>query len=254
MEAEPRKKTRRDSSQTLRAQVAIRDLVLSGTLHAGERISELSMVDRLGVSRTPVRMALARLEDEGYLEVIPSGGFAVKAFTQQDVFDSVEIRGLLEGMAARRAAERGISDAALEQVEECLAELDGVVTRATITADDFAEFVDLNARFHVMLAELANSPVLTRQIERASAVPFTSPAAFLMTQAGGPDARTTLGISQDQHRRAIEAIVQREGARAEGIMREHARMSIRDLALILHSQTALGLLPGAGLLQGAASL
>jgi GntR family transcriptional regulator of vanillate catabolism len=254
MPAEPRKKTRRESSQTLRAQIAIRDLVLSGVLRAGERLSELSMVDRLGVSRTPVRMALARLEDEGYLEVIPSGGFAVKAFTAQDVFDSVEIRGLLEGMAARRAAERGVSDAELQQVEECLLEIDAVVTRANMTEDDFAEFVELNARFHLLLAELANSPVLTRQIERASAVPFTSPAAFLLTQGGGPDARTTLGISQDQHRRVIEAIVAREGARAEGIMREHARMSSRDLALILRSPPALTLVPGAGLLHGSSQL
>lgn len=75
----------RSGSQTVRAQLAIRDLVLTGTLTPGERISELSMVARIGVSRTPVRAALLRLADEGLLEPLRSGGFAIKAFTDREV-------------------------------------------------------------------------------------------------------------------------------------------------------------------------
>ena len=73
----------RASSQTVKAQLALRDLILSGGLKPGDRVSELSLVDRLGMSRTPIRMALVRLEDEGFLEAIPSGGFAIKAFTER---------------------------------------------------------------------------------------------------------------------------------------------------------------------------
>ena len=54
-------------------------------------------------------MALVRLEEEGLLEAIPSGGFMVKAFTERDILDSIELRGTLEGLAARFAAERGVS-------------------------------------------------------------------------------------------------------------------------------------------------
>ena len=91
-------------SQTVRAQLALRDLILSGRLRSGERISELGAVETTGVSRTPVRMALVRLEEEGLLEAIPSGGFMVKSFTERDILDSIELRGVLEGLAARFAS------------------------------------------------------------------------------------------------------------------------------------------------------
>ena len=77
----------RSVSQTVRAQLALRDMILSGRLRPGERISELQAVDITGVSRTPVRLALVRLEDEGLLQAIPSGGFMVKAFTERDILD-----------------------------------------------------------------------------------------------------------------------------------------------------------------------
>src|SRR5690606_4735631 len=86
-------------SQTVKAQIALRELILSGELKPGDRISELAMVARLGVSRTPVRAAIVRLEQEGLLEAIPSGGYAVKFFTEAEIVDSIAIRGTLEGMA-----------------------------------------------------------------------------------------------------------------------------------------------------------
>ena len=87
----------RSVSQTVRAQLALRELIVSGGLRPGERISELQAVEVTGVSRTPVRMALVRLEEEGLLEAIPSGGFMVKAFSERDILDSIELRGTLEG-------------------------------------------------------------------------------------------------------------------------------------------------------------
>lgn len=113
-------------SRTLKALLAIRELILDGTLPPRERISELSIAQRTGTSRTPIRAALQRLEEEGLVESIPSGGFAVKSFSLQDVFDAIEIRGALEGLAARMAAERS-STARLGPLQACLAELDQVV-------------------------------------------------------------------------------------------------------------------------------
>src|SRR5215475_3220948 len=99
--------TDRSASQTIKAQLALRELILSGDLKPGDRISELAIVERLGVSRTPIRMALVRLEEEGLLELIPSGGFSVKAFSERDIYDAIEVRGTLEGLAARLCEERG---------------------------------------------------------------------------------------------------------------------------------------------------
>jgi GntR family transcriptional regulator of vanillate catabolism len=239
----------RSSSQTVRAQLAIRDLVLKGTLKPGDRISELSLVGRIGVSRTPVRAAMLRLAEEGLLEPIRSGGFAVKAFSDREVRESIEIRGVLEGLAARLAAERGVSSTALAPLRRCLAELDEVVGQTGASVEAFSDYVALNARFHALLVELADSRPVERQIERAITLPFASPSAFVMAQSTMPEARTILTIAQDHHRCVLDAIEQREGARAESLMREHSRLASRNLDLALRSRSTMDLVPGAALIR-----
>ncbi|MFT4276913.1 MAG: GntR family transcriptional regulator [Rhodopseudomonas sp.] len=242
----------RSMSQTVRAQLALRDMVLSGQLRAGERISELQAVDITGVSRTPVRMALVRLEDEGLLQAIPSGGFMVKAFSERDILDSIELRGTMEGLAARLAAERGASVRQLEPLKQCLGDIDGLVRQDPISVDAFSAYVALNARFHALLNELCGSAPVMRQIDRVAALPFASPSAFVMAQSALPEAHQILLIAQDHHRAVIDAIENREGARAEAVMREHARLAVRNLRLALRSRTHLDLLPALTLVTQAA--
>ena len=98
-----------EPSQTVRVQLRLRELILGGELKPGARIAELTLVERLGASRTPIRMALVRLQEEGLLEALPHGGFAVKDFSESDIHDAIELRGTLEGLCARLAAERGVS-------------------------------------------------------------------------------------------------------------------------------------------------
>ena len=93
-------------SAQVRALLQLRELILSGELAGGSRIAELAIVERLGVSRTPVRAALLRLEQEGLLQALPNGGYSVQSFTERDIADGIELRGTLEGLLARLAAER----------------------------------------------------------------------------------------------------------------------------------------------------
>jgi len=79
-------------SQTGRAFIGVRELLLRGELARGERISELPLVTRLGISRTPIRLALERLAHIGLLDSVPSGGFTVREFTIADAFDAIESR------------------------------------------------------------------------------------------------------------------------------------------------------------------
>jgi GntR family transcriptional regulator, vanillate catabolism transcriptional regulator len=239
----------RSVSQTVKALLSLRDLILSGALRPGERISELSMVERTGVSRTPVRMALVRLEEEGLIEAIPSGGFAVKAFTEADIFDAIEVRGAMEGLVARAAAERGVSRSSLAAIKDCLAEIDELIGSVDLTLDHFSDYVRLNARFHALLHELSGSPVMIRQAERAGALPFASPSGFVIAQSALPQARTILIVAQDQHRCVVEAIETREGERADAIMREHARLARRNLQLALENQSTLDLVAGSSLIR-----
>src|SRR5215204_1816801 len=103
-------------------------MILGGRLAPGERLSETDMVELLGVSRTPARMAMMRLYDEGLVEEIASsGGFRVRSFSADEVFAAVEIRGLLESLAARLAAERRPVARDLDALRVCVAEMDDVV-------------------------------------------------------------------------------------------------------------------------------
>ena len=238
----------RGQSRTVRALLTIRELILEGVLAPGKRISELSVAERTGISRTPIRAALQRLEEEGLVETIPSGGFAVKSFSQQDVFDAIEVRGALEGLAARLAAERG-SGARFGPLQACLQELDEVVESAIATEEGFSRYVTANARLHALIVDLAESPTLARQIERAVALPFASPSGFVMAQALMPESHRVLLVAQDQHRCVVEAITNREGARAEAIMQEHARLAGRNLRLALRHEKALERVPGGSLIR-----
>src|SRR5712691_5346277 len=94
------------ASQTARALIRVREMLLRGEVARGERISELPLVARLGMSRTPIRLALERLAHIGLLEAVATGGFTVREFTLAEVRDAIEVRGVLEGTAARLAAER----------------------------------------------------------------------------------------------------------------------------------------------------
>jgi GntR family transcriptional regulator of vanillate catabolism len=236
-------------SQTVRTQLRLRELIVGGELKPGMRIAELALVERLGASRTPIRMALVRLQEEGLLEALPNGGFAVRDFSESDIHDAIEVRGTLEGLAARLAAERGVASVLLAEARDCLAKIDAVLARPELSDESFGGYVEQNGRFHALLTEMAGSDLVTRQIERAVTLPFASPNGFVMVQATGPRARDTLVVAQRQHRAVIDAIVRREGARAEALMREHARIAHDNLRDALQSHQTLQLVPGASLIR-----
>src|ERR671911_930346 len=114
------------NSQTMKATLGLRELLLNGAFQPRERVPELRLVEELGVSRTPLRIALMTLEHEGLLETLPGGGFVVREFTRSDIDDAIELRGVLEGTAARFAAERLEAEGQAEPLRACCRELDAV--------------------------------------------------------------------------------------------------------------------------------
>ena len=220
-------------SQVVKAQQGLRELILKGQLPAGSRIVELSVVELLGVSRTPIRAALMRLEQEGLLEALPSGGYAVRTFSEREVADAIELRGTLEGLAARLAAERGVSSRALAQARACLDEIDQVLLDASLSDEMFSDYVRLNAQFHRLLADMPASGVLAREIERAGSLPFASPSGFVGVHVDNAPARDMLVVAQHQHRQVLDAIERREAGRAEALMREPSRIARHNMQLAL---------------------
>lgn len=239
-------------SQALRAQARLREWILAGALAPHERLTEQALAARLGASRTPIRAALARLADEGLLAPLPNGGYAVQSYSAEEIRDAIEIRGTLEGLAVRLAAERGVAPARLALLESVLAEIDRAL-EATIDAARFDRYMLANARFHELIGELPDSTVLARQLQRIAGLPFASPSAFVTVQSTDPSSHDTFRFAQAQHRLVVEAIVAREGARAEALMREHARIAHRNLRIALADPQARDRVPGGALVGTAAS-
>jgi GntR family transcriptional regulator of vanillate catabolism len=237
---------RGDSAQTVKATLALRQLLFDGEILPGERLVELSLVERIGVSRTPLRLALTTLEHEGLVESLAGGGFTVREFTLAEIDDAIEVRGVLEGTAARFAAERLASDAELDELRGSLALLDDVVRDES--PEVIVSYAGLNETFHAQLVVLAKSDLVSRMIARALALPFASPGALVPSLAQHAEWRESLLVAQHQHRSLLEAIAARHGTRAEQIAREHARLSRRNLDLVLERREILADLPGAPLL------
>jgi len=240
-------------SQTTKATLGLRELVFAGEFGPGERLPEIELAERLGVSRTPLRLALTTLAHEGLLDRLPGGGFVVRSISLADIADAIELRGVLEGTAARFAAERLESADALAPLEEAAATLDDVVRRIGGDRDEIERYVTLNDAFHDALAELARSPNLARTLANVKALPFAMPSgAIVASHAVLPRSQEILLVAQYHHWGLIEAIRERQGTRAEEIAREHARLSRVNLDLVLEDREAFERIPGAPLLAEAA--
>ena len=235
------------NSQTTKAILGLRELLLGGAFGPRERVPELRLVEELGVSRTPLRIALTTLAHEGFLEALPGGGFVVREFTRADIDDAIELRGVLEGTAARLAAERLESDDELEPMRECCRELDSIVRDQSMAA--FIDYLGLNNEFHVAFRELAKSPQLTRALEHVLALPFAPPSALVMVHAALPESWEIFLVAQHQHHALVDAISRREGARADAIAREHARLARRNLDVALENRDLRERVPGSTLLR-----
>jgi GntR family transcriptional regulator, vanillate catabolism transcriptional regulator len=239
-------------TQIMRAMLRLRELILSGEFQPGERVSELPLVERIGVSRTPLRLALATLEHEGLLTELPGGGYAVREFTTDDIRDAIELRGVLEGTAARFAAERGIAAREVRSLRRINDAIAALLVRTDY--ESFVLYVELNEQFHARMLQLARSPMLERALEGIVSLPFAGPSAFVLTEAVLPESRAILVMAHRHHEGLIEAIEHRQGARAESLAREHARIAITNLEIFAAHRDMLARVPGGALISRASTL
>jgi GntR family transcriptional regulator of vanillate catabolism len=121
--------------------------------------------------------------------------------------------------------------------------MDPISRRKAVSSSDIALYAASNDRFHHLVGSFARSPNLMRQLDRASSLPFASPSSLIPAQSKVLDLPTILVIAQDQHHCIVDAIEERDGTRAEALMREHARLTTRHLHRVFHGE-ASALIPG----------
>ena len=218
------------TSQTMRALLRLRELILSGEFGHGDRMSELPLVERLGVSRTPVRLALAKLEHEGLLRALPAGGYVVTEFSRADIVDATELRGVLEGTAARFAAERGPA------VASCARSRRRRGDRRSRPPGRLRVLRALRRPQRSLpptLVHMAGSPQLDRALEGDPRAAFASASAFVMAEAELPASREILVVAHSQHLGLIDASSRATARAPRSLAREHARLAIANLKIAL---------------------
>jgi DNA-binding GntR family transcriptional regulator len=200
-----------------RAYTTLRAGIIEGAHPPGARITEQEIAESAGVSRTPVREALRRLEAEGLLRFVPHQGAFVTAWSVQDAEDIFELRAMLEGYGARLAAGKATN----ADVSELRLLAEAQCKEASERSPGYLERIaDLNSKFHRHLLQVASSARL-----EATLVTISSAPLVLQTFRDYDD--DDLNRSAHHHLEIVEAIDAGDAAWAESVMHSHVMAARR---------------------------
>jgi len=193
------------------AYATLRQMILRGEAVAGSRLGEADLADTLGLSRTPVREALQRLEADGLVELLPHRGARVARWTPVDLAEIFELRGRLEPYGAARAARRGVPGAVLDELARLCEEME----RAASDREHQA-IAELNAAFHEEILRASGNSRLPAMVKTVVHVPIVI-GTFRRYDTGA------LARSMGHHRELVAALRAGDPDWAEAVMTSHIR-------------------------------
>ena len=206
----------------------MRELILSGQLRPGARVQEIAVGEMLGVSRTPVRLSLTVLEQEGLVRGEPNRGFTVRAFTTTDVLAAYDVRAALEGLACRLLGQVGLGDDHIRALDACLDQGASVLAGGFFDASRVRGWAEANARFHDLIVGSSGNASLKSAFDIVNRHPLAAPVAIAFRTANLERLYATMREAQDEHVAVVAALKRREFVRAEHLMAEHVLRS-RDV-------------------------
>lgn len=196
-----------DNYKPLRETVfeAVRDAIISGVLSPGERLMEVQLAEEMGVSRTPVREAIRKLETEGFIAMMPHKGAYVAGISAKDILDVFEVRAALEALAARLAAAR-ITEEELDKLRGAITKTDNMQNIEAVVASDtgFHNIIYQASRNEKLMQFIAH---LKEQMKR-----------FRTTSLAMPG-RTE--IASQEHEQIMKALADRNADLAADLSRQH---------------------------------
>nr|WP_276314155.1 FCD domain-containing protein [Halomonas antri] len=151
----------------------------------------------------------------------------VREFTEADVLCAVEVRGVLEGLAARRLAEQGLSPALDAKLEVWIQKGRELLAKGYLEERDVDVWSELNRHFHETIVGSSGSPVIGDAIARNNHLPFAAADSIVIDSEALDREYRKLQLAQVQHELVVQALRHGEGARAEMLMREHAFIGLR---------------------------
>ena len=186
----------------------LKNAIIDQTIEPGSRLVESKIAEMLGISRTPLREALHKLEREEWIEKTPSGGFQVVSLTRQDIEETFGVRSALEAYAARLAAEN-YQEKDLIPLEKKMLEYQKCLEKK---AND--KLQKINTEFHDLLYALSRNPKLIKMINQLRAQISRFRQIILKQDEYAIE-------SNEDHFRMLEAIKKRDGDAVEKLVREH---------------------------------
>jgi len=186
----------------------VKEIIVRGEIPAGKRMIESEIAASMGISRTPVREAVHKLEAEGFLRALPKGGYVVRGLSLSDIEETFDIRSILESFAAYLAAIRYRDEELLpldDKIEEFQRHLD---------RQDLKELTSINTDFHELLYALSRSPRLIKMIHGLRDEIFLLRKVILNSEE-------MAYLSNKDHKEIIKAIRKREAKKVEMLVREH---------------------------------
>ena len=194
----------------------VRDAIRKGTLSIGERVTEAELAARFGVSRTPVRDAIIRLEADGLLTNEPRRGLVITDLSHQQIVELYFMREVMEGAAARLAAQSA-SEIELRTIAELSESEAGQLT-------NFDELSEINVRIHQMIMLAAHNRYLLRSLSQLSVTMSLLPSLLSKGKRAAAAA--------EEHRIIVNALLSRDGDAAEAAARQHVRSSLQHRMLL----------------------
>ena len=196
-----------------RAYEWIRDRILNGEFPSGYHLKEEHIAEEARVSRTPVREALRRLGSDYFVKFLPNQGVFVATWDEDDLEAIFDLRAMVEGYLAYRAASR-ITAEAIAELEQCAAQMEDPVTGHGM--EHRHAHIELNRRFHSIIIEQAANSRVKAMLTWLSEIPM-----LLRTMERYSEADITR--SNEDHRALINAFRARDAETARGVMESHLR-------------------------------
>lgn len=204
----------------------IKDLIMQRQLLPGEKIPQEKLAQDLGISRTPLVSALKFLEQEKLVESQPRRGFFVRLFSKEEMVYIFELREVLEGLAARRAATY-IADDQIDQLKTFFSDFDSAAD-----ISDFKTYSQEDRRFHNFVIEVGAKEFLKSILTTTNIISFSYQVVSSEGLVRPPNE------TMQEHKVVIDAISQRDAEGAEKFMRQHFQNSAAVLRKMIGTEAA----------------
>ncbi|MBW8640104.1 GntR family transcriptional regulator [Hoeflea sp. WL0058] len=209
-----------------RALAILRRMIVDGSIVPGEKVTEVGIAALLDMSRTPVRLALKTLEVEGFIRKRDGRGYTVVQIELEDVSKAYEVRGVLEGLAAKLLAHKGLGEDVERKLSRSIATSERIIASDIPYEDRIEAYQKANTLFHETIMHSCGNDYLPFTLAKLESLPMLKIGSVAFNRKNVERELLRLTVGHTQHMIVFDALKSGDGQRAEAMMREHANATL----------------------------